>query len=104
MLEPLNLDVLANGGRFGNGLLGSPHSFEVEGKGFSNEFFHFAQGFPHGHATGKVRNRGAITFGALLYYDGVFHPTSSSICACRKILLSVPGGTSTLGFPATVTV
>ena len=74
---------------------------EMEREGLADQFPHLGPALRDGDAAWQVRYICTITSLALLDNDGVAHRFSP---ACLRMLLSVPGGTSRLGSPATVTV
>ena len=72
---------------------------------FLNERCNFCVGFANRNAAGKVWNVGTKTASALLDDNQIFHTRPHFVrAACFRMLFKVPGGTSTLGLPATVTV
>jgi len=92
--------------RDGNRFAACLQIFKMQLNGFCNEFECFSLGFRSGNASWEVRHIGADTCSALLKDDGVSHVEipHSVRPACLRAFFSVPGGMSTLGFPATVTV
>src|ERR1700733_1429816 len=98
-----NLDIFALAGWFGDRQPVFAETFQVRGHGFRYQSFDFRFRFGDGYATRKVRNGRAETRWTFFDDNGVTHQSVSGNCACFQILLSVPAGTSTPGFPATVT-
>lgn len=80
-------------------------TFDVKLDRFTNELQHFFARFGRSDAAWKIRHvssEGALAF---LDYDHVLHGLPHFLSpACLRALLKVPGGISTLGLPATVTV
>src|SRR5487761_115678 len=73
--------------------------------GFPDEMQSFFTRFGDNGTTRQIRDVSAKAFFALFQNYQVSHRISRPFrTACFKILLSVPGGTSRLGLPATVTV
>ncbi len=78
---------------------------KVELDGFLNKLKNLCLGFARRDAARKIRYIRPVAARTLLQYDHITHTNYSFLRpACFSALLSVPGGTSTLGFPATVTV
>ncbi len=77
----------------------------MELNGFLDERKNLLLGLARCDAPRKVRHISAIAAWSLFNHNHVTHKlTPYSSPACFNALLSVPGGTSTLGLPATVTV
>src|SRR5215831_9384821 len=100
-----NLDVVdTTRGRW-NRSAAFAHSFKVKLDRLANEALSFLNRRPRGDTAGQIRNvRGVIRSCVLNDYrvshghlPYLFRPD------CFRILLSVPGAKSSLGFPATVT-
>ena len=58
----------------------------------------------HGKAAGKIRHIGAPAFRTLFKHHSVFFHVHSLRPACSQMRFKVFGGTSSLGWPATVTL
>ncbi|MDB5987773.1 MAG: hypothetical protein JWR16_2826 [Nevskia sp.] len=72
---------------------------------FLDELQDLLAAFACDDAPRKIRHVGSETDWAFLYDDHVAHMSTYFLKpACFNALLSVPGGTSTLGLPETVTV
>jgi hypothetical protein len=84
-----------------------PHTVDVKFNSLFDQPQDFGSAFGYGDASrqvGDVSSKAGFTF---FDYDGVAHAFYCSYFfnpACFKILFDVPGGTSMLGFPETVTV
>ena len=91
--------------RFRNGLSILSQAFDVEFNRFLNELDDGFTAFGGGHAAGQVRHIGAEPGVAFLDHHCVTHDFPHHLSpACLSIALSVPGGTSAPGLPATVMV
>src|SRR5207248_1047027 len=102
-----DLDVLNARGGFGDGLTVFAQAFDVKLDGFMNQLQDFFLGIRSSDTAGQVRHVGAKTSFTFLDYHSIsqfFVPPVYFKPACFRILFNVPGGTSTLGFPDTVTV
>ena len=77
----------------------------VEFNRFADELKYLIARFARGDASGQVRNIGTERGRPLFDDDEVLHGLPHFLSpACFSALFKVPGGMSTLGFPATVTV
>ena len=81
-------------------------ALDVELDGLTDELQRFIPCLAGCDTAGKIGNVGSKRFGALFDHNEVPHLTLSYLFkpACFSTLLSVPGGTSTPGLPATVTI
>src|SRR5437016_4821373 len=107
MLGSLHLDELPFGGRlrYRNPVL--LEAIDMEGNRLTDEADHFVPCFADSHATGKIGHVGPpARISTLDHYHVSRHSPASRFLrpACLRIELRVPGGTTRLGFPATVTV
>jgi hypothetical protein len=100
-----NLNILRRGGRFRQRVTPFPHGGDVQIHSFADKLKGLFSRFPDNCATWQIRYVRAKTVFALFdnhkichWGCGPFNP------ACLRMLFSVPGGTSRLGLPATVTV
>jgi hypothetical protein len=76
------------------------HALEVELHRFANKLLYFIQCCTGDSKPRKIRRVRPPTCGRLLVDNQIFHFSP----ACLRILFNVPGGKSTDGCPATVTV
>jgi len=97
------LDVIADATGFGYGQTVFAQPVDVKPDSRANLSFDFFNGRAGGHAAWKVWNVCRIVVRRLLDDDCVLHDSHSLSCACLRMLFSVPGARSSLGFPATVT-
>ena len=75
--------------------------------GFMNQLQHFFSCIRRSDTAGQIRHVGTETSFTFLDYNSVSQflvPPVYFKPACFRILFNVPGGTSTLGLPDTVTV
>src|SRR3989338_2504074 len=70
--------------------------------GFFDKCKRFCFRFANGDAARQIRDKSTITGRTFFYNDHVAHKNYSFNPACLSALFNVPGGTSTLGLPATV--
>ena len=99
------VDELTGRMRLGNWEAILLHAFNVELNGFVYEARNFSATLADSHATGKVWHVRAEARRTLLDDNEILHTQPYFLRpACLRTLLSVPGGTSTLGLPETVTV
>ena len=87
-------------GGFGDCFAVLPHAFQVKFYGLTSEFLHFFDCLSGNAETRQIRSVCAPTCVRFFVDDEVFHFSP----ACLRILFNVPGGMSTDGCPATVTV
>jgi len=102
----IDLDELGLRARFRYGHSVGSECFYMEVYGLPDELNYFITRFSYCNATREVRDVGSPARFAAFHHHHVSHrrvPQRFSP-AWRKIALKVPGGTSTLAFPATVTV
>lgn len=100
-----NADKLTLRVRFWNLQTVLAHAFDMELDGFLDEAFHLCSCGSDRNTTGKIGYVCAETRRAALNDDKILHGKPHFFKpACFRMLASVPGGTSTLGLPATVTV
>jgi hypothetical protein len=79
--------------------------FDMHFNGFMNERRYFLSSVSGRNAARQVGNVSAEAVWPLFYDDKILHKWPHSFNpACFRMLFKVPGGTSTLGLPATVTV
>src|SRR6185503_18203702 len=79
----------------------------VELDGLADQPHHLRPGFAYRHTPWEVRHMGSPTRRTPFHHDHIArHSPLPALFrpACCRIEFSVPGGTSKLGFPATVTV
>jgi hypothetical protein len=101
----VNAHKLAAGVRIGHLMALSFQVFDVQLNGFLNERGNFFASFASRNTTWKIWDIGTKAAGALLNDYKVLHVRPHFFRpACFRMLFNVPGGTSTLGLPATVTV
>ena len=101
----VDFDQLARGVRLWDCQAIFLHAFDVKLDGLVNEFCYFHASLANGDAARKVRYVGPETCRALLDNNQILHSLPHFFRpACLRMLFSVPGGTSTLSLPATVTV
>ena len=83
-----------------------PEALDVELDGLTDEPQRFIPCLSGCDTAGKIRDIGSERRGALFDHNEVTHLELSYLFrpACFSTLLSVPGGTSTPGLPATVTI
>jgi hypothetical protein len=82
-----------------------PQSLDVNSDRIANQLQDFGAGFSHSDTSGQIRNIGPKRRWPLFHHDHEFHAYPCLFNpACLSTLFNVPGGISTLGFPATVTV
>src|SRR5258706_3417377 len=96
----LNTDVFRGGAGRGNRVAVLAHAFKVELHRLADEFLHLVQRCAGYSQAGKIRRVSTPSGRRLLVDDEIFHFRP----ACLTILFNVPGGMSTDGWPATVTV
>lgn len=100
-----NAYELAAGVWKGHGLPVGLEPLYVELDRFVDERRQFLTRFAGGDAARQVRHVGSKTRRALLYHYQILHVRPHFFRpACLRMLPNVPGGTSTLGLPDTVTV
>ena len=91
--------------RLWNGMTVFAQAFNVKFDGLTNELEYLITRFAGGNTPGQVGYIGTERGRALLDDDKVLHGLPHFLSpACFSALFKVPGGMSTLGFPATVTV
>src|ERR1044071_1447950 len=82
-------------------LSSGPHSFEMELDSGLHLLFHFSASRAGGDAARKIGSVCGVSCAGFFYNDQDFHRSNP---ACFMMLLKVPGGTSSLGLPGTVTM
>src|SRR5437660_2730817 len=101
-------DELAFGTRSRHGKAILLQAVDVKLDGLADKLEHFLAGLPHRHTARQVRDVGTPTRFASLNDHHVTHhrhPHFSFLRpACLSMAFNVPGGTSRLGLPTTVTV
>jgi len=101
----MNFDKFAVGVRQRNSSAFVFDALKVKFDGFLNKLQYLLLGFPNCDASWEIRGVCPIAAWTLLDNNHISHDETSYFRpACFRTLLSVPGGTSTLGFPETVTV
>ena len=80
------------------------HALEMKLDGFTNLSLHFVDGGTGGYATWEVWNVGREIWSRIFDNDGIAHDSPHFLKpACLRMLFSVPGASSSPGFPGTVT-
>src|SRR5437016_3715860 len=100
-------DELAFGTRSRHGKAILLQAVDVKLDGLADKLEHFLAGLPHRHTARQVRDVGTPTRFASLDDHHVSHDRHPHFSflrpACLSMAFNVPGGTSRLGLPATVT-
>ena len=80
------------------------HALEMKLDGFTNLSLHFVDGGTGSYATREIRDIGREVRPRIFDNDGIAHDSPHLLKpACLRMLFSVPGASSSLGFPGTVT-
>src|SRR6185369_8322140 len=98
----LKLDELDGCRRLRNGIAALAHVIDVQLYGLLDEALHALASFCHRDAPRQIRHISPIAFWSFFDDNQVFHVSPHLRPACRRMLLSVPGGTSSDNLPATV--